>query len=75
MSGDLAPIELVAAGVYDVPDTPFEIVKTEWTGPRGGKLGLWEIVETRANGERVIENRISPGNTLREARENLAGAH
>jgi hypothetical protein len=32
----------IAAGIYESLDGQHRIIRTEWEGPRGGKLHFWE---------------------------------
>jgi hypothetical protein len=67
----MVPIELEASGCYRVPGTEFSIIRTEHSGPKGGKCGLWEIIYMTSLGSTIFDD-VTPGTTLREAREHLA---
>jgi len=61
------------AGFYETSDHRWAIIRTEWDGPRGGRLYLWELAESDCHqpGGWVVGAGRS-GLTLREAREYLA---
>jgi hypothetical protein len=58
------------AGIYESADKQHRLIRTEWDGPRGGRLTRWEHARPDRDGTWVIDGFEFCG-TLKQARAEL----
>jgi hypothetical protein len=60
-------------GTYSTADGRFEIIRTEWMGPAGGRRYVWEIAIPTPSGAIIADH--PPFETKRETVEYVKGLY